>query len=132
MARRAFGIWLLLLAVAFVNGALRQAILVHRYGNITGHQISTVLLIVSIVAVTWFSIGWIRPHSTRSTINIGLSWAALTMVFETGAGLVQHRPIMQILSDYDVTAHRGWVAILIVTALMPYIAHTFRKRTTAA
>ena len=64
MLWRALGVWIAMLIIASVNGALRQAVLIPSVGDVAGRAISTLMLAALIGLLTWATIGWIGPQSS--------------------------------------------------------------------
>jgi len=97
---RAVVVWLLLLVLAILNGAFREAVLNPALGPQMGHVVSTVLL-------------------------SGLM--ALTLAFEFGAGYwLFHKPLAELVYDYNLTRGRIWRVVLVVTALSPVLVGKWR------
>jgi hypothetical protein len=65
MVRRSLVVWLVMLGVASVNGALRETLLIPTTGVLAGRAISTLMLSVLVFMLTCFTIRWIRPRSSR-------------------------------------------------------------------
>jgi hypothetical protein len=74
MLGRALVVWCLLLVIAILNGALRVAWLIPRFGETRGHIASTVSLSAAIVLLAAYTIGWIRPRTWGETWIIGACW----------------------------------------------------------
>jgi uncharacterized protein YneF (UPF0154 family) len=123
---RALLIWLVLLVLAVVNGAAREAWLVQRFGEPVGHAISSVALSALILLLSWLTIGWINPATAKDALLIGLVWLALTLAFEFIAGhYLFRKPWNELLADYDILAGRIWVSVLVTTTLAPlFTAYT--------
>lgn len=86
MPLRITAIWLLLLFVAVINGAIRETFMTALLRVQTAHIVSTALLCAVIFIVAWFSISWIGPKTGREALSIGIQWAVLTVAFEFLAG----------------------------------------------
>src|SRR4051794_12083212 len=86
MFARALGVWLGILVLAVLNGAVRDLIVTPRLGERTGHIASTIVLCALIALVTRASIRWIGPASRMDAALIGASWLTLTLSFELLAG----------------------------------------------
>ena len=86
MFTRALAIWLLLLILAVLNGAIREILLKPRFGEQTGHIVSTAILCAAIILLAWFSIAWIGPKNGREALVVGMAWVTLTVAFEFVAG----------------------------------------------
>ena len=70
MFMRAGAIWLVILALAFVNGAARELLLIPRLGRALGLFLSGVLLSTVIVVLALASVRWIRPRSTADAWRV--------------------------------------------------------------
>lgn len=127
MTTRAFVIWIVLLGLAIANGGVRERILIPRVGDNAGRALSTLTLSVAILLLTWFSLRWIHPLSSRDVWTIGGLWLALTLAFEFLAGhFLFRKQWSELLADYNVFAGRIWMLVLVVTALAPYLVSSAR------
>ena len=127
MLFRAILIWLGILILASINGAVRDLLVAPRFGDLIARAISTIILCILIALVTWWSIVWIRPLNNRAALGIGIVWLVLTLTFEFGFGhFVSRRPWTELLADYDVQRGRLWVLVLIATLLAPLWAGRVR------
>jgi hypothetical protein len=123
MILRAFAVWVLLVALAVVNGTFRAAVLIPRLGERTGHVISTVMLSDLIFLVTLLTIGWIGPATLADAALVGTGWLGLTVAFEFGAGhYLFDQPWERLLADYNISKGRIWILVLIATAASPALA----------
>jgi hypothetical protein len=113
-------IWGVLLVIASINGIAREAVLISRIGDLAGRAVSTLALSVFIIILTWISISWIAPRSTRQAWAVGVIWVALTLAFEFLAGhFVFHNSWSRLLEDYDVLGGRIWILALVTTLVSP-------------
>jgi hypothetical protein len=125
---RAMLIWLALLAVAIVNGAVREGLLVPWLGPVA-QAVSSVLLSAAIFAIGWFATPWIAPRSVQEAWAIGVGWVGLTLAFEfLGGHFLFGKSWTELLADYDVLAGRIWVLVLVLTLLTPVLAFANRDR----
>ena len=69
---RSFAVWLGILVLASLNGALRDLVVAPRLGDTPARALSTVILCGLILLVTWGSVGWIGPRSRSDAIAVGL------------------------------------------------------------
>ncbi len=114
--------WVGMLIIAIANGALRQATFAKVMPEIRAHQLSTFIGSVVIGLFIWFVIRMWPPASGRQALLIGFIWLLLTVAFEFFMGLVlAHRPLVQVLCDYNLLAGRVWVLFLIWLTLAPWI-----------
>jgi hypothetical protein len=127
MITRAILIWLALLAVAIVNGGLREAVLVPWLGRGLAQAASTVLLSGCIAAAAWLAVPWIAPRSVKEAWAIGFGWVMLTLAFEfLGGHFLFGESWSELLADYNLLAGRIWLTVLVVTLLAPVV--TFARR----
>ena len=126
IALKAMAIWAGILVLAVLNGALREAIFIPRLGMTAGLVLSGVLLSSLIFAVAYFSLPWIGARRITELLGIGLGWLAATLVFEFSFGLWQGQSWQVMLEAYTFKGGNIWPAVLVVTALAPYLAARLR------
>ena len=130
MPLRVTAIWLLLLFVAVINGAIRETFMTPLLGAQTAHIVSTAILCAAIFVVAWFSISWIGPNTGREALSIGIQWVVLTIAFEFLAGhYVFGNTWESLLADYNLFHGRIWVLVLLADLLAPLWA--FRRMRSA-
>jgi len=128
MGPRALEVWLLLLAVAFANGAFRVVVLIPRLGEYPAHVLSTLSLSVLIALLARFTVGWMQIDTARSAALVGTGWLACTLAFEFLAGhYVFGSPWAKLLAEYQVQHGRIWVLVLVVTFSAPLWAFSQRR-----
>jgi hypothetical protein len=119
--------WVPMLLIAIANGALRQLTFAKVMTEPHAHQLSTVLGAACIGVFIWFVVRAWPPASGRQALFVGLMWVLLTVVFESFMGLVlQHRPLMQILHEYNLLAGRVWILFLVWLAVAPWVFFRLR------
>ncbi|MFL5517111.1 MAG: hypothetical protein ACJ8DJ_13190 [Gemmatimonadales bacterium] len=121
MLSRSLAVWLGILVLASVNGALRDLVLAPRLGDTPARALSTVILCGLVLLVTWWSVAWIGPRSRSDAITIGVLWVVCTLGFEFLAGHYLFRKAWaELLADYDLRRGRIWIAALVVTFAAPW------------
>lgn len=121
--RRALLVWFALLAVACVNGAVRELVFIPRLGDVLAQAISVGMLSLAIVIVSLSTITWMQPRSHAEAWSIGVLWLALTLAFELLAGhYLFLTPWSRLLADYNLLRGRIWIVVLITTVAAPVIA----------
>ena len=121
-------VWLVLLILAILNGAFREAVLNPVMGPQSGHLVSTLLLSSLIIGVACIAIRWIGPASSPAALQIGIMWVALTLAFEFGAGYwLFHKPMAELLYDYNLPRGRIWPLVLVTTFLSPLLAGKWQR-----
>lgn len=119
--------WIPMLVIAVANGALRQFAFARMISEPHAHQLSTLIGSACIGVFIWFVIRTWPPSSSRQALFIGLLWGLLTVAFETFMGLVlQHRPLLQVLHEYNLFAGRVWALFLIWLVVAPWIFFRLR------
>lgn len=119
--------WALILLLAIVNGALREAILVPVLGPVpgllgSGLLLSLIILLVALAAIPGF--GTLAP--ARYWL-IGTLWLLMTLVFEFSFGLlVQQKTLAELLQAYTFTGGNSWPLVLAMTLLAPRLAARLR------
>jgi hypothetical protein len=65
---------------------------------------------------------------SRELVIVGLSWVALTIVFEFAFGLSQGQSYQELLAAYTFTDGNIWPVVLVVIALSPWLAVRIRRQ----
>lgn len=114
--------WLLFIPIAITNGIIRDTIYKPLVGDLTAHQLSTVLAIILFFSLAFSILQNSLTHlSERTTILIGLFWVGLTICFEFGFGhFIDGASWRQLFADYNVFAGRVWGIFLLSVALTPF------------
>ena len=124
---RAIAVWLAILVLANLNGAVRELWLIPQLGPGPGRVLSTVALSLLVFLVTWLTVGWIGPATTGDALRIGVLWLGLTLAFEFLVGhYLFHKPWAVLLEDYDLSQGRIWVLVLVITLFGPLWAMRLR------
>ena len=127
---RVFLLWLVFLGAAILNGALRQNVFLEIFGIAGAHVLSSILLSVVILAVTYGALPWLRLESRRHAWLVGGCWLGLTAAFEFLAGHYWfHVPWSSLLADYNLAQGRIWILVLLTTLLAPWVARVLRLGT---
>jgi len=122
-------IWVLILVLAFLNGGLRELVLVPFLGRPYALVLSGVILSASILAVAFLTLAKIRPRSNHEALGIGTFWVLLTLAFEFGFGrFVQNKPWSELLEAYAFKDGNIWPVVLLVTIFAPLVAKRYGSR----
>lgn len=120
---KAVAVWALILPLAIVNGAFREAVLLPGLGNPWAQMLSGLLLSACIVGVAAAFVPRIVRGGSMRPWRIGLLWLALTLVFEFGFGrLVAGRSWPELFAAYTFADGNIWPLVLVVTACAPSLA----------
>lgn len=114
--------WLVILALAIANGALRERVLLPGLGEQMGRLLSPLLLALLVFVVAWTLLPWIRPLSARDAWSVGILWLALTLAFEFLAGHYLFGDSWEhLLAEYNVLRGRLWVLVPVSTLVAPVV-----------
>ena len=67
----AFGVWLVMLVAAFINGAIRELLIVPKVGEQVGHFLSVFVLSGVIFGITYLFIRALGPLPVRMLLGVG-------------------------------------------------------------
>lgn len=126
--QKATALWLLILALAFLNGALREVVLIPAWGRAPGLFGSGLLLSSAVLLMAWIGAPWYGPITGPQRWGIGVYWLLLTMTFETGINLVGGKPWNELLSAYTFKDGNLWTLVLLVILVAPTAAARLRAR----
>lgn len=113
--------WCGIAGAAVANGGLRERVLVPRLGTLRAHQVSTGLLVATIVATASVLQ---RTHALpdhRAAQRVGLGWCAGTLAFELGVGAVRGLPLSDLVADYDLRSGRVWAFVPLTMGVAPVL-----------
>ena len=121
MLLKYFLLWFPMILIAVANGAARDLWYKKFTGELAAHQISTLSLIALFGLYIWAVLKKFPPNSAIQSIQIGLFWLILTLLFEFGFGLLRGNSWIVLLHDYNIFKGRIWILILFWVALAPYL-----------
>ena len=117
---RALLVWLLIMLGESLHGALRRLLFSEEL-MLALRQISVVVGVAIVFAVTWFCWPWLRLRSPRGALAIGALWVALTLTFEAVLGRLTGLAWPQILAEYDLTRGGLMPLGLLAMGLTPWL-----------
>ena len=127
MIKKSLLIWLAIIPLAILNGGLRQNVLNPLLGERIGEPLSCVLLCIIIFVLCWFFIPRIGRGTAKTYWIIGLWWVILTILFETGFGLLTGDSLAELIRAYDITTGNLWSFVVLFTGIAPWITAKARK-----
>jgi len=98
---RAFLVWLVIIAAESLHGAVRR-LLFSPEVDFAIRQLSVLMGVVMIFAITWVFLDWIRVRTARGALAVGAVWVALTVGFELALGRLTGIGWDRIAADYDL------------------------------
>jgi hypothetical protein len=124
---KALVLWIGILVLAILNGALREKTLIPAMGTFGALIASGIVLSVCIGLVAFFAAPWYSPLPSSQYWLIGLFWLILTLLFEFSFGrFVQHKDWTELLQAYTFKGGNIWPVVLAVTLLSPWLAARLR------
>jgi len=127
MIKKSLLIWLAIIPLAILNGGLRQNVLNPMLGEKIGEPLSVVLLCAIIFILCWFFIPRIGRGAAKTYWKIGFLWIILTILFETGFGLLLGYGFAELLKAYDITSGNLWLIVVLFTGIAPYLSAKMKK-----
>ena len=126
---RALALWLLLFAIAFANGMLRELVIRRFLAELPAHQASCVIGIsLILIAVVLVERSW-RFTSAGQAWRVGFVWLWMTIAWEFLFGhFVMGHPWGQLLADYAFWNGRLWILVLGVILCAPAAARKMNPR----
>lgn len=119
---KAFGVWLLMLLAAFINGAIREMLIVPRVGEYIGHVIGVVGLSGVVFALAGFFVNVFGPFTSGTLLGVGIFWLGLSLLFEFGFfHYARHEPWPKLLADYNIFRGRLLLVVWLSTLFSPWV-----------
>ncbi len=126
---RAAAVWLGLAVLMIAQGWVRELFIAPALGGLRAHQLSSLTGALIIVVVSALTLGWLGAVGRLGRqLQLGVFWLALTVLFEFVFGhWVAGHTWERLLRDYDMSAGRLWLLVLLATLLGPWLAGRLRK-----
>jgi len=116
-------------ALAVANGGVRDLGLRRVMDEVSARQVSTLTLLILLTAYMWLLHRRWPIAQEGTAFAIGLTWVAMTLVFEFGLGhYVEGKTWATLLEDYDLTAGHIWVAVPLWVAVCPSAVRRLQAR----
>ncbi|HPT26709.1 MAG TPA: hypothetical protein PLZ95_09850 [Bryobacteraceae bacterium] len=126
---RALSVWVLLFAIAFANGALREVVLRGFLEELPAHQascatgISLILLTIVLAGRKWPFL------SDRQAWTTGFVWLLLTIAWEFVFGhFVMGHSWQRLIQDYAIWNGRLWLLVLVAILCAPALSRMVNRR----
>ncbi|ULQ61019.1 hypothetical protein K7I13_07140 [Brucepastera parasyntrophica] len=127
MIKKSLLIWLSIIPLAIINGALRQLVIEPLIGIKYANPISGLILCCLIFIVSFIFIPKLGKGTSKTYLYIGLLWIVLTITFETVLDLVMGNTITEIISAYNITTGNLWLMVVIFIGFAPWIAAKIKR-----
>jgi len=124
---KALALWFGILALAVVNGTLREKVLLPALGNTGGLISSGLILSACIFGVALAAAPWYGQLTWNQWLLIGAFWLMLTLVFEFSFGrFIQHKSWAELFEAYTFKGGNIWPLVLLATFIAPWCAAKVR------
>lgn len=121
--------WLPMVAIAILNGILREQTYGKTLSESRAHQLSTITGIVLLGTYIWIVTSLLGFESFIQAVIVGCLWLGLTIAFEFLFGhFVAKHSWTDLLADYNLLAGRLWPLVLIWVAIAPVLFYRFLNR----
>jgi len=127
MVKKSILVWLLIIPLAILNGGLREEILIPWIGESCAEPISGIILCLLIFLVSLVFIPKIGKGKPKTYWKIGFLWVVLTIVFETGLGVMMGYDFCELLKAYDITTGNLWLVVVIFTGISPWLVAKIKR-----
>ncbi len=111
--------WFVLLAVAFLNGAVRQFAYPSTLGDFAARQVSTGLGAVALGVAIWFVLRYWPLSRAPQAWATGALWAALTVVFEVALVRGGGWPWDDVIAQYALWRGSLWPLLVLWVLAAP-------------
>lgn len=120
---RSFLFWFMFIPIAIINGSVRNFFYQPIVGDLAAHQISSVTFSFLFLLFTYFFIKTSKVKIKKSeSLQIGIFWLFLTIIFEFGFGhFIAGNSWQKLLFDYNIFQGRVWFLVLMIITFSPSI-----------
>jgi len=114
--------WLVLAAVAFAFGALRELWLRPRIGEPRAHVLGTLAACLAFAVIAWIAVRRLALTRAEAAV-VGAAWAAGGAGFDFAmVCLVQRRPLADFARDYRIDRGRLTILLWLTLVVVPWLA----------
>lgn len=128
---RAVMVWLLIIGVESVHGALRR-LLLDPDTAFALRQVSVGMGVLIVFVVTWACSRWMAVRSKPALLAIGVLWVILTLIFEFALGRALGMGWRELTAGYDLSRGELMPLGLLATAFAPWIVARLKTRARTA
>ena len=127
MIKRSLLIWLSIIPLAILNGALREIFIEPLIGEKFARPISGIILCLLIFIVSFIFILKLGRGTGKTYLLIGVLWVFSTIIFETVFGLLTGMTFNEIIQAYNVTTGNLWLFVVIFIGVAPILIAKIRR-----
>lgn len=127
MVKKSILIWLLIIPLAILNGALRDRVVAPLVGIKYALPISGITLCLLIFLISLLLIPRLGKGDKKTYWNIGILWLILTVIFELIMGLSTGNTFEEMIKAYDVTTGNLWTVIVLFVGIAPWLTAKIKR-----
>jgi hypothetical protein len=101
--QRATLVWMAIILVETVHGAVREIFIAPMLGDLRARQLGIPVACAIVFVIAWATARWVAAGTRHAQLVVGIWWAALTLGFEFIVGRATGLSWSRILADYDAT-----------------------------
>jgi hypothetical protein len=120
-------IWLSIIPLAFLNGALREFFIEPLTGIKYANLISSIILCILIFIVTLVFIPRLGRGTSKTYFSIGVLWLVSTVLFETILGLLMGMTFAEIIIAYNIATGNFWLIVVIFIGVVPFLVAKIKR-----
>ena len=129
LVKRYLLFWVVLLLLAFTNGALRELTYKNVIGEPWAHQLSVVTGIVIMGIAIRFAVKRWSFASQRQAVSVGILWVALTEIFEAAMILSGSTNTIEVfISQHNIAAGELWPLFVLWVGVAPVLFYRLRVK----
>lgn len=117
--------WFGMMFLAIFNGTIRDFVYTPYVGELTAHQLSTVILLLLFAAYLWLLTKKMPLQTKSQAWSIGAIWFAMTEIFEFGLVINQGLSFDEVLHTYNIFEGQLWILIPIWVLVGPYLFYCY-------
>ncbi|MHB1050280.1 MAG: hypothetical protein ACYC09_09400 [Bacteroidota bacterium] len=117
--------WFGMMFLAIFNGTIRDFVYKPYVGELTAHQLSTIILLILFAAYTWVLIKKMPLQSASKAWQIGGIWFVMTEIFEFGLVIKQGLSFDEMLHTYNIFDGQLWILIPLWVLVGPFLMYRF-------
>lgn len=115
-------LWFPMVLIAITNGFIRQKYFTKKMNELRAHQLSALSWMILFSIYMWVITSIWDIYSFSQSIQIGLTWLGMTIIFEFLFGhFVMKHSWNKLLHDYNILKGRLWIIVLFWLTIAPAI-----------
>ena len=125
--RRAVLVWMLIILVETLHGAVREIFIAPRIGDLHARQVGVLIGSLIIFGIACLTTRWIGTRTRGASLGVGILWVILTLTFEIVFGRISGASWDRISSDYNPASGGFMLFGLAFMCVAPLLAARLRN-----